>query len=117
MTHNSLSKCACVDVDMGSYANQEVRALPFSTKRHPVVGTKMVGIDRCILPDVEYLWSQGIETIESCCGHGQTTGYILVKPEDCSKMRAFGYDVDAKNQPLLGLFTWPRLSLREEQSK
>ena len=105
MTHSS---CTCIDVGMGSYANQEGRTLPFATERYPVVGTKMVGIDRCVLPDVEYLWSQGIETIESCCGHGQVAGYILVKSEAAGRMLAIGYENDDRQASRPGLFRWPR---------
>ena len=109
-------KCTCVDVDMGSYANQEGRKLPFATETYPIARTKMVGIDRCILPEVEHLWSQGIETIESCCGHGKVAGYILVKPEDAQQMLSLGYDAEAKFSHLIGLFRWPRAAL-QEQSK
>lgn len=110
------SSCTCTNVVMGSYANQEVRALPFATERYPEVGTKMVGIDRCILPDVEYLWSQGIQTDESCCGHGQATGYIYVRPEGVSQMRALGYENDSNHPGRPEIFRWPRTFTRDVEA-
>jgi len=93
---------------MGSYDNQEMRLLPFATPRFPVAGTKPVYIDRCILPDIEALWALGIETVESCCGHGQTNGYIIVVPSAVVPMRALGYGPDPRKPDRNDLFGWPQ---------
>jgi hypothetical protein len=89
--------CSCVDVAMGSYANAEVRMLPFATERWPEPGTKPVQIDRCILPLIELLWSLGIETVESCCGHGQLLGYVIVADRDIGRTRALGLTFDYRS--------------------
>lgn len=99
--------CHCQGVEPGTYANQEPRLLPFATPRFPVAGTKPVYIDRCVLPDVEALWSAGIETIESCCGHGRTEGYIAVPVEHEQAMLALGYARDERTKAP-GCFLWPR---------
>ena len=37
------------------------------------------GIDKCIQPLVKALNDCGIETIASCCGHGNTNGNIALR--------------------------------------
>lgn len=74
--------CACIDVPMGSYANQEVLALPWGGS---------AGIDRCIVNEVRGLWARGIRTVESCCGHNITSGYIAVNEASRLAMEAAGY--------------------------
>lgn len=101
-----MSGCACKNVAMGSYDNQEMVAFPFATERFPVAGTKGVGIDRCILPEIRALWADGIETIASCCGHGVTTGSIIVAPEFEEAMLAKGY-APAPNIAAPAAFLWP----------
>lgn len=77
--------CLCVDVGMGSYANQESLWAP---------NGRMAGIDRCILDEVTGLWRMGVVTIESCCGHNQTEGYIAVAEGHEPVMVALGYTRD-----------------------
>ncbi|GAH50580.1 unnamed protein product, partial [marine sediment metagenome] len=48
-------------------------------------------IDNCILEEIKFLWSKGIQTIESCCGHNKQQGYICVIPEAIKKMEKLGY--------------------------
>jgi hypothetical protein len=36
------------------------------------------GIDECIKPIVEALNTAGVETVASCCGHGNTNGNIAL---------------------------------------
>lgn len=97
--------CSCENVAMGSYANQELRSLPFSDSAYQD-GGRVVGIDRCILPTVEFLWELGIETIESCCGHGKATGYVAVVPHHGKVMKALGFDPDDRTTAP-GVFMWP----------
>src|SRR3990167_2157209 len=103
-----VSRCTCVNIKIGSYANQETRLLPFATPRWPTAGTKLVGIDRCCLADVEAMWARGIETVESCCGHGVTSGYVLVTPEHVDVRRAVGYRSDPLKSDRSDLFLWPK---------
>lgn len=81
----SLPECSCVNVDMGSYGAQVSVLTPQG---------KMVGIDICVLPEVFSLWKRGIETVESCCGHGKAHGYIAVIPVHEVAMVALGYERD-----------------------
>lgn len=37
------------------------------------------GIDECIKPLIKALNDGGMETVASCCGHGNTTGRITLK--------------------------------------
>ena len=53
----------------------------------------MLEIDRCIAPEVEWLWRQGIATYCSCCGHKAEVGYILVSQNDAERMKSLGYEV------------------------
>ncbi|UTU09683.1 hypothetical protein CcrBL47_gp398 [Caulobacter phage BL47] len=79
--------CGCVNVEMGSYANQEARVAP---------GGGLVGIDRCLLDEVEMLWRLGIVTVESCCGHNVAAPYIAVAQGHEPLMRALGYQLDPR---------------------
>lgn len=81
--------CSCVDIPMGSYANQEQVQLPWSW-----TDPDWVGIDRCILDEIEGLWRIGVMTIESCCGHNVTPGYIAVRAADIPLMHGLGYKID-----------------------
>lgn len=77
--------CDCKNIKMGSYSNQKV--VWANCYRNPV------GIDRCIHIEIRYLWFLGIETIESCCGHNVSGGYIMVPDKtNAEKMISFGYE-------------------------
>lgn len=52
---------------------------------------KFVSIDKCILPEILYLWDQGIETDACCCGHNHIKGNIMVKDNSIKKMELLGY--------------------------
>ena len=41
------------------------------------VNGRKVKIDKCLVPIIKGLNSEGIMTVESCCGHGETEGHIL----------------------------------------
>jgi hypothetical protein len=43
------------------------------------VGGKSVLVDRCIVPLVEHFDRIGMEPLMSCCGHGETDGFIWCK--------------------------------------
>lgn len=74
--------CKCINVPLGSNANQSSLHAPDG---------KLIGIDNCILDEIKTLWSLEIVTIESCCGHNVTDGYIAVNEKSIWKMRAMGY--------------------------
>lgn len=49
-------------------------------------------IDRCILPELEELWDNGIETMCSCCGHGEPEmAWIVVGDKYYQHMIDLGY--------------------------
>lgn len=54
--------------------------------------TKMVNIDRCLLPEILDLWKLGIKTNENCCGHTKLPPTIGVNEEYVEKMEKLGYE-------------------------
>ena len=51
------------------------------------------GIDHCISDELHKLWEAGIETVCSCCGHGDDSrAFIRVKREYADRMLAMGYE-------------------------
>ena len=80
--NQSEQRCSCIDIPMGSYDSQVSVYTPQG---------KLIGLDICLLKEITLLWSKGVETIESCCGHNKTTGYIAVTAESIPIMQAMGY--------------------------
>ena len=90
-------RCACVNVDFGTYANQVTLDVPpgmdircNSPDREPKV---VVGVDACLADEIRYLWSLGIVTTGCCCGHGKGAPYIGVEDRFIPAMKALGYRV------------------------
>jgi len=52
---------------------------------------KMVCIDKCLLPEILFLWERGIKTTGCCCGHDLLPPYIGVKEEYYDKMLELEY--------------------------
>ena len=50
-----------------------------------------VYVDKCIADEINYLISQGIKTLNSCCGHKILKPSVLVKDESVDKMTKLGY--------------------------
>lgn len=83
---DTVKKCSCVNVEIGSYTNQIwVHA--------PVHMLKENGycLDRCIAEEVMRLWMMGIKTTGCCCGHNKVQPYIGVEESDVTKMILMGY--------------------------
>ena len=78
--------CNCINVNFGTYGQPNQNRTVVSTPQG-----RRQEIDNCILPELEDLWTQGIKTEESCCGHNKTNGYISVPDEYIEKMLALGY--------------------------
>lgn len=72
----------CRDVEMGSYRSQLLVPGPCGN---------LIGVDACLVEELQRLWRAGIRTVGSCCGHGRTSGYIQVLDEDAPRMEALGY--------------------------
>lgn len=55
--------------------------------------SKLVAIDKCLLPEILNLWEMGIKTTGCCCGHGKHSAFISVDFDDIQKMKDLGYEV------------------------
>ncbi|MPN47997.1 hypothetical protein SDC9_195601 [bioreactor metagenome] len=73
----------CRHCKIGTYEHQV-------TRYNPSNGSA-IGIDRCIVKEIEDLWFSGIHTTGSCCGHGIIPGMVNVIEADMDKMLALGY--------------------------
>ena len=85
--------CYCKNISPGSkecYENQTVITNPFTRKE--------VAIDNCMLSLVKMLWGIGIETIECCCGHNKTYGYIAVTEDHGDTLKSMGYRIDPRTK-------------------
>jgi len=69
---------------MGSYDNQVTLKMPDG---------KPMGIDKCIVEEIKYIWSWGVKTTGCCCGHNIQEGYIGVIDKDIEIMKRGGYKV------------------------
>ena len=76
--------CNCVNVKMGSYDNQVTLKM---------LNGELMGIDKCIAEEIQYLWKFGIRTTGCCCGHNIMGGVIGVVDEDIEIMKKGGYKV------------------------
>jgi len=56
-----------------------------------LIGKAEIAIDPCIEEEIKFLWSKGIATINSCCGHDKLPPSVVVLEEDELKMRELGY--------------------------
>jgi uncharacterized protein (DUF1919 family) len=65
---------------------------------------KIVSIDPCIVDEIKYLWSVGIDTRGSCCGHNNHEGTIIVAEKDIKKMQKLGYNVSTLYQDRPDMF-------------
>ena len=75
-------ECHCENIKFGTYDN-------VVTMRHP--SGKLVCIDTCIATEIGWLWHQGINTINSCCGHKKIPSTVIVDKKDYDKMDDLGY--------------------------
>lgn len=48
-------------------------------------------IDPCIFEEIKYLWSEGIVTYGSCCGHNKLESFVNVDSSSIDKMLSMGY--------------------------
>lgn len=88
----------CKDIGFGTYDCAYNIMLPYyvtdPTDKTHKKQTKMVSIDKCLLPEILLLWEAGIKTTGCCCGHGDhSMAFIGVKDECIQKMKDLGYEV------------------------
>ena len=74
--------CHCENVDFGTYKN---------TVSMKTLSGKWVSIDTCIATEIGYLWHQGVETLNSCCGHKKIPPGVVVSTQSIEKMKKLGY--------------------------
>ena len=58
--------CGCISINVEAWGGHRPPLLltsPFSGRQ--------VSIDACIAPLIQDLWNAGVQTVGSCCGHGQ----------------------------------------------
>ncbi len=105
--------CKCKNIEFGTYKNTTVLEYPKWFKSKKKIRT--ANIDNCILKEIKFLWSQGIQTIESCCGHNKKQGYICIVPEAIKKMEELGYEHYINpNQPKARDFFIPKSTLKSK---
>lgn len=68
-------------VPIPNFIKQDQRCISQFDPTHPEFGINNKGeecfrIDECIAKTLETLWSAGIKTTGSCCGHGSGSGVI-----------------------------------------
>ena len=94
--------CDCPPGTMSQeYTNQVALSPPAHMLNEPQLNTpcytikKVIGVDRCIAPEIEQLWAQGIRTTGCCCGHNDKDlqPYIGVLDDDIERMKALDYKV------------------------
>ena len=88
----------CEDIGFGTYDCTYNIVLPYlvtdplEPERPPQ--TKIIAIDKCLLPEVLKLWEMGLKTTGCCCGHGrERMSFISVRTEYIGKMKSLGYEV------------------------
>jgi len=90
------SICFCKkDNTFGEYKNTVEMITPF---KFDLGGGKRTHacIDCCIASEIAYLWYNGIETLNSCCGHGLLGASVFVKKKSVSKMLELGYKLSTE---------------------
>jgi len=72
-------------VGFGTFENEENVYYPLEDK--------FISVDKCLIPELKYLWQRGIETVWCCCGHNIDDGVIFVKKSCIDKMIDLGYNL------------------------
>ena len=96
----------CVNINFGTWDNATRFEYPSHMQKLRNIRVSAglsdwIMIDNCLIDEIKFLWSQGIVTIESCCGHNKARGYIAIDeryPEQVQKMLDLGYKREFKNR-------------------
>ncbi|KKL26046.1 hypothetical protein LCGC14_2399220 [marine sediment metagenome] len=88
-------ECHCINIDFGTYKNTVGMLAPFDLYNwvDEKKDTHTVTIDTCIATIIGYLWHQGVETTNSCCGHNKPKHKpcVIVTKDSINKMKKLGY--------------------------
>lgn len=90
------SVCNCADVRPGDYTNQRTFPIPAHMRSYKSVRkaaglSNFISVDKCCIPELVELWSNGIITYGCCCSHGKLKGMINIREGDFEKALALGY--------------------------
>ena len=88
--------CNCKDIKMGSYSNQVLLDVPsFMYPLRDCLGNikavQKIAIDRCLVPTIKLLWSNGIKTLNCCCGHNRLKPTVIVDEKYIPKLMSLGF--------------------------
>ena len=81
---------------MGSYSNQVVLDVPkFMYPLRDCLGgvkpVQKIGIDKCLVPTIKFLWDNGVATLNCCCGHNVQKPTIIIDKKYIPKIMALGF--------------------------
>ena len=86
--------CNCKNINFGDHTNTVKLDVPDIYKdKFPNTKYEFIFVDKCIENEIKYLWSKGIVTIASCCGHNIVDGSICVHDDYIQQMKELGYEV------------------------
>ncbi len=68
--------CNCQSYNMGGGEVPEVVLYPKS--KDIAGGRESVCVDACIAGAISHLWECGLQTLNSCCGHGKESPSVVV---------------------------------------
>lgn len=91
--------CKCKNIEFGSeenYSQQVLFDIPPHMESYRVAREKdglsdKICVDPCIAEEIQELWSNGITTYGSCCGHNKVDPFVNVDEKDISRMADLGY--------------------------
>jgi len=87
--------CHCKNVSFGDYSNTVTMIAPFDL--YDILGDKKRDntaiIDTCIATEIGYLWHQGVQTFNSCCGHQKMRPTVVIEKQSIERMKELGYEL------------------------
>lgn len=95
ISHNVYDNCKSYNGDFGKLPEVILKAPNWSSK-------ETICVDNCINDVIEHLWSNGIVTLGSCCGHGKVSPDIVLgeNETDCSRVYKLIEEKDSRSWTL-----------------
>lgn len=78
------------DIDMSKQGENKQRLLYYDNGKP----RDTICVDRCIKDEILWLLNQGVQTRNSCCGHGTENPSVLIRNESIDLIQSLGYEVD-----------------------
>lgn len=72
-------------------------------------------IDQCLVDEIRFLWSKGVVTTGSCCGHGINQGMLNVLESSVNKMIELGYELLDVPEPFWKYSFIPKSKHKQEK--